>query len=35
MQSTKAIVIFLVVAITLYTLLNTYIYFRGFGALSW
>jgi uncharacterized protein len=35
MQNTKAFVIFIAVAITVYTLINTYIYFRGFGALSW
>lgn len=34
MQSTKAFIIFLVVAISIYTLINTYVYFRGFGALS-
>ena len=34
MQSTKAFVIFLIVAISIYTLINTYVYFRGFAALS-
>lgn len=34
MQSTKAFIIFLVVAITIYTLVNAYVYFRGFSALS-
>jgi uncharacterized protein len=34
MQSTKAFVIFLIVAISIYALINTYIYFRGFAALD-
>lgn len=34
MQSTKAFIIFLVVAISIYAMTNTYIYLRGFSALS-
>jgi predicted MPP superfamily phosphohydrolase len=34
MQNTKAFIIFLVVAVSIYALINTYIYLRGFSALS-
>jgi hypothetical protein len=34
MQSTKAFIIFVVIATTVYVLMNSYIYFRGFSVLS-
>jgi predicted MPP superfamily phosphohydrolase len=34
MQSTKAFIIFLAIAISIYALINTYVYLRGFSALS-